>query len=430
MNRFLVLVLLTVLGFGLLSSGPCFAETPAARLIKSTLKNRNLKKTTITSKHINNSALTLSVYDQMNAGAISSLKLNDTELLSQFDKGRLIQSTVSFWGGVKGCYALNEAGAFTDVPNEEGSSILLSLAKSDHFIKTTTQMSYWLSGKDPVCKNLRTDNNRELLSKHTVERTVTLTPNEFTHLLLFNVTFNLDKEDLPPKDIPVKKEVTFEAVAGYLKPEFNQFYVLEPESGELLKEPLPVKGEQDKPVIISNEAGTMAMGVFSPDLPVNKKGYGRDSYLNLESASTSKWSCNFKLEKDFKPGKQSYQCYISVGTKEQVKKTLHFLYNTFKMTNISELSATEAGSGSKKNAKKNKKYKSEDSKEKSKVAGKKDKNDKETQTPQEEVVNEDLSYRKPATKIEIEPETDNTATPNYEGVDSDSMRILLKPTSK
>ena len=114
----------------------------------------------------------------------------------------------------------------------------------------------------------------------------------------------------------------FEALTGYMPPEFSEFWALERSSGKLL--PLDDgPGEQELPVLFSTPSGSHAMGVYSPDV---SPGYGR---FRFPVEKVNKWNCVFRVRnpKGIRAGKYSYRMYVAAGTRDDVKMTLNSLAN-------------------------------------------------------------------------------------------------------
>ena len=109
----------------------------------------------------------------------------------------------------------------------------------------------------------------------------------------------------------------FEALTGYMPPEFSRFWKFEQNSGKL--RPLDDgPGEQEAPVVFATPSGSHAMGVYSPDHP---QGYGRFRFKN---EMVNKWNCVFRIRdpKGIKPGNYSYKVFVAVGNLDDVRRTL------------------------------------------------------------------------------------------------------------
>lgn len=136
------------------------------------------------------------------------------------------------------------------------------------------------------------------------------------HAVQYDVTFS----------VPAGERHTyaqFEALTGYMPPEFSRFYRLRPGAEEL--EPLSDgPGEQEHPVVFATESGSHAMGVYSPDQPsrgYEHAGYGR---FRFERERVNKWNCVFRVRRpDGVPaGDYRYRVYVAVGTLQDVRETL------------------------------------------------------------------------------------------------------------
>ena len=122
----------------------------------------------------------------------------------------------------------------------------------------------------------------------------------------------------------------FEALTGYMPAEFSKFWKLMPTTGRL--EPLDDgPGEQARPVVLSTENGTHAMGVFSPDQPspsYKDAGYGR---WRFQAEKVVKWNCVFRVRdpKGIADGEYRYRVFVAVGTLEDVRQSLNSLVKEF-----------------------------------------------------------------------------------------------------
>jgi hypothetical protein len=116
----------------------------------------------------------------------------------------------------------------------------------------------------------------------------------------------------------------FEAVTGYMPPDFSRFLVYDPAT----KTSKPLSdgpGEQPLPVILSTESGGHAMGVYSPDAG---PGYGR---FRFKAEKVVKWNCVFRVTRadGIPAGAFTYRSYIPVGTLDEVVASLARLHDLF-----------------------------------------------------------------------------------------------------
>ena len=122
----------------------------------------------------------------------------------------------------------------------------------------------------------------------------------------------------------------FEALTGYMPPEFGRFWKFLPGSGKLEKlDDGP--GEQECPVVLATEGGDHAMGVFSPDQPSTgyaAVGYGR---FRFKAEKVVKWNCVFRLRsaESVPAGNHRFRVFVAVGSVEEVRTALDSLVREF-----------------------------------------------------------------------------------------------------
>lgn len=251
------------------------------------------------------------------AGAIHSVTWGGREFINSFDHGRQLQSASNFDcnGEFHGeTFNPTEAGSRDDGRGPTSSSRLLKLKASGRTLSTVNQMAFWLapgekSGGFPAC-------NTTVLSNHLLAKTVHIGVEGLPHALQYDLTFTLPKTEH-------HTFAQFEAVTGYMPPEFRRFLALNLKSGKL--EPLSDgPGEQPRPVILSTETGSHAMGVIAPGpLPEDTTGpgYGRFRFVPQR---VTKWNCVFRNRnpKGVPPGDHSFRMFVAVGSLEDVRTTL------------------------------------------------------------------------------------------------------------
>lgn len=260
------------------------------------------------------------------AGAIHSLTWNGKEFIDSHDHGRQLQSAASFdcasankfWAE---CFNPTEAGSRADGAGPKSTSKLLRIAADGPELRTTTQMAFWLapgeksSGKPAL--------NDKTLSDHLVSKRVRIGYKALANVIEYEVTFTVPKGER-------HTYAQFEALTGYMPPEFGRFWKFLPDSGTL-KELDDGPGEQEFPVVLANEQGTHAMGIFSPDQPspgYKKAGYGR---FRFKAAKVVKWNTVFRLRNadGIPPGEHRFRTFVAVGTLEDVRLALASLVREF-----------------------------------------------------------------------------------------------------
>lgn len=260
------------------------------------------------------------------AGAIHSLTWNAKEFIDSDDHGRQLQSAAGFNLGNPGpfnpeCYNPTEAGARDDGAGPLSTSHLLSLTAHDADLQTTTQMAFWLapgekSGNMPAL-------NTKKLSDHILTKHVHIGYKNLPNVLDYQVTFTVPKDEH-------NTFAQFEALTGYMPPDFSRFRKFLPTSGSFADlDDGP--GEQPFPVVLATEDGAYAMGVFSPGQPspgFENAGYGRFRF-NVEKVV--KWNCVFREKKEtgVTPGDYHYRMFVPIGTLEDVRQALVALTREF-----------------------------------------------------------------------------------------------------
>jgi hypothetical protein len=275
------------------------------------------------------------------AGAIHSLTWNGREFIDSADHGRQLQSASAFDKGTAWSnseeFNPTEAGSVRDGDQQTSTSRLLHKVTGPDFLQTTIQMSYWLppegmSGGKPA-------KNKTALSNHLLTKRVQIGYMNLPNVIDYRVTFSVPAGERHTR-------AQFEALTGYMPAEFHKFYAVVPDKTEL--QPLdPGPGEQPHPVIAANEAGTHAMGIWTPTAqPVGftRVGYGR---FVFEKEKVTKWNCVFRkvIEKDaagesipLAAGEYSFQMFVIVGDLNTVHKSMLALQKTFLNKNAAPFS--------------------------------------------------------------------------------------------
>jgi hypothetical protein len=142
------------------------------------------------------------------------------------------------------------------------------------------------------------------------------------HVIVYDVVFS----------IPIGERHTqavFEALTGYMRPEFSEFRLFNPKTGEL--EPLSDgPGEQRHPVIFVVPGGSHAMGIYAPPQPApNTQGptYGRWRFL---AEKVVKWNCVFRLadKNGIAPGEYAFRMFVIVGDVNTVLDSMRALHRS------------------------------------------------------------------------------------------------------
>ena len=263
------------------------------------------------------------------AGAIDSLTWNGKEFIDSQDHGRQLQSASNFDCGtpITGeTYNPTEAGSRKDGAGGKSSSELLEIHATANELTTKSKMAFWLapgekSGANPA-------KNTTVLSNHLLSKKVKIGYKDLPNVISYDVTFTL-----PPGEHHTK--AVFEALTGYMPPEFDRFLCLNPKSGAL--EPLPVgSGEQKLPVVLSVPAGTHAMGIYAPPQPASGATgptYGR---CRFDWAKVMKWNCVFRTSNGngLPAAGYSFRMFVVVGDLATVCKSLLALQSEFQGSSV------------------------------------------------------------------------------------------------
>jgi hypothetical protein len=256
------------------------------------------------------------------AGAIHSLTWNNKEFIDSSDHGRQLQSAASFdcasdkefWAE---CFNPTEAGSRADGAGDRSSSKLLELTAQGAALKATTQMAFWLAPGEK--SSGRPALNDQVLSRHLVSKRVHIGSNGMDNVIAYEVVFTVPQGER-------HHYAQFEALTGYMPPEFARFWKLEPGTGKLT-ELDDGPGEQEFPVVLATDGGTHAMGIFSPDQP--SRGYERAGYgrFRFNAEKVVKWNCVFRVRNSARiaPGEYRFRNFVAVGTLEDVRRALHRL---------------------------------------------------------------------------------------------------------
>ncbi len=258
------------------------------------------------------------------AGAVHSLTWNGQEFIDSADHGRQLQSASNFDAGSKftgETFNPTEAGSRSDGAGARSTSRLLHIVASGNKLQTTNQMAFWLrpgekSGGHPA-KNVLP------LSNHLLTKRVIIGYRNFPNVIQYDVTFAL----------PLDEHHTyaqFEAVTGYMPPEFSEFLSLNLATGKT-ESLTDGPGEQSHPVILATASGSHAMGIYSPELPspgFNGAGYGR---WRFSAQKVVKWNCVFRMRNvadGIAPGDYTFRSFVIVGDLNAVKATMKQLHDS------------------------------------------------------------------------------------------------------
>ena len=255
------------------------------------------------------------------AGAIDSLTWGGQEFIDSHDHGRQLQSASNFDAGSKmigETFNPTEAGSRFDGAGPTSTSRLLRLIAEGNTLRTTSQMAFWLRPGEKSDGNPA--KNTSELSNHLLTKRVTIGCGGMPNVLQYEVTFHLPADEH-------HRYAQFEAVTGYMPEKFSHFYTFQRETGkadQLSDGP----GEQSRPVILSTQTGSHAMGIYSPDQPspgYEHAGYGRWRFIRQRVV---KWNCVFRSRNSDRvaPGDHSFRCLVIVGNLDAVVASMAKLH--------------------------------------------------------------------------------------------------------
>ncbi len=252
------------------------------------------------------------------AGAIDSVTWNGKEFIDSADHGRQLQSASNFDAGhgkmIGETFNPTEAGSRRDGAGATSSSKLLCLKAEGNVHETCSLMAFWLRPGERSSGHLA--RNTTILSNHVLRKRVTIGIPEHPNVVEYVATFTVPEGE-------GHTFAQFEAVTGYMPPEFSTFLRFDPKERKLVSlDDGP--GEQADPVVLSTPDGRYAMGVFSPQQPskgFEQAGYGRFRFVPQKVV---KWNCVFRVRNPdgIPPGDYRYVSYVVVGTRAEVEKTL------------------------------------------------------------------------------------------------------------
>ena len=251
------------------------------------------------------------------AGAIDSLKWNGHEFINSADHGRQLQSACSFdnmWDAGAETFNPTEAGSRRDGAGANSTSRLLEITASGNHLRTRTQMAFWLAPGERSEGQLARNTNT--LSDYVLTKDVTIGFGRWPQALDYRVTFSV-----PAGAQHVSAQ--FEALTGYLPPEFSSFWEFNLATGKL--QPLSDgPGEIKNPVVLATPDGNFAMGIFAPpqQQPETRgPSFGRWKFAG---ARVVKWNCVYRVHnpQGIRSGDYNYRMLVPVGTLAQVEVML------------------------------------------------------------------------------------------------------------
>jgi len=254
------------------------------------------------------------------AGAIHSLTWGGREFIDSVDHGRQLQSASNLDAGVSPIRAETfnptEAGSRRDHVGPRSSSELIEFEAAGNSLRSKSRMAFWLTPGEKSGAHLA--RNTTVGSQHLLAKQVTIGWRGHEHVISHDVVFTVPAGEF-------HREVVFEALTGYMPPEFEKFWAFNAASGEL--EPLSDgPGEQLRPVVLATADGKFAMGIFSPEAGAR---YGRFRFVRERVV---KWNCVFRplvVKTGFPAGEYAYRQFVVVGDLARVREGLRTLEREF-----------------------------------------------------------------------------------------------------
>jgi len=256
-------------------------------------------------------------------GAVESLTWRGREFINIWDHGRQIGYA---WGmdGYGECLNPTEPGSANDGQGLTSTTQLLSVCRiADNSLSTTARVAYWLApGQSGGCGGgATTAVNDVVLSDHILEKTIEIGYQGIDNVIAFTAMITMPE---------VYHNNQLEIPTGYLTYEFNDYYLYNPQTGELIKpESQPITGPWsfefvgNLPPILATEDGAYAMGAYSAE-PVRYY-----SILGTNSPTladrTNKWNIVVREEPALAIT-YTYRSFAIVGTLEQVQAAMRALY--------------------------------------------------------------------------------------------------------
>lgn len=258
------------------------------------------------------------------AGAIDSLTWNGKEFINSHDHGRQLQSASNLDCGTPitaETFNPTEAGSSDDGVGEKSTSELLSLKADGNELTTSSKMAFWLTPGKKSGTNLA--KNTTLLSNHLLTKRVKIGYKDMPNVISYDVTFTLPSGEH-------HTHAVFEALTGYMPPEFEQFLQFNPNSGtfESLSDG---PGEGPNPVVLSVPDGTHAMGIYAPPQPApdtTGPTYGRFRFV---PEKVVKWNCVFRTTNDsgLPAEEHTFRMFVIVGDLDTVLSSMSALHSEF-----------------------------------------------------------------------------------------------------
>jgi len=259
-------------------------------------------------------------FSSRTAGAIDSLTWRQHQFVNSNDHGREFQSASSFDG--KGeCFNPTEAGSASDGTGGNSTSKLLSVQIGNGEFATKSMMAFWIGpgGQSSNCHGT-ISTVASPLSEDTLTKNVAIGAYDIPNAIQYRVTFGIPDQ---------RRQGGFEAITGYMPPEFNRFWTFDPANDTLSRQG-PGHGAQSLPLVVSTGDGNFALGIVTPanpavDQTAQQHVYGRWDFTQPSMASpTIKWNSYFKVPVVV-AGNHSFTSYLVIGSLDDVRSGMSAL---------------------------------------------------------------------------------------------------------
>jgi alpha-tubulin suppressor-like RCC1 family protein len=282
--------------------------------------------------------LTVSTSNQF-AGAVSSIRLGNTEFINNWDHGRQLGFNAGFFNRGE-CYNPYETGSKEDGNGPTSSSRLLAMQASGNRLESTTQMAWYLSTREPrpgfgdSCG----DPNQWLpvpspytgpLSDYRVRKTVTIGFAGIPNVIEF----------LSELYIPEQVRKGSNQIIAVMPYDFSSIWTYDVVSKDYRKV-RALGGEDDSIKIAATSDGNYALGFYSPEV-LQSYGNGsatanwwfvvppEPSYPDPDFACVHIGGLN-RYDSFSGPGFTDDRGYLVIGNLGQVKEALGDLHNQFR----------------------------------------------------------------------------------------------------
>jgi hypothetical protein len=313
------------------SGDPSPIASPAMSIVTPPYPNQM----TIKSKPVDGSNIELTSFPVEFGGAFASLKWNGVEFINHHDRGRELQSASHFDEHGE-CYNPTEAGTYSD--RLTSSSQVLEAIASYSSLSLKTHPAFWLYGKrvGGGCK-FGAQVSAPQQSNHVFNKIVQMNYDGDPQVIDYRVQYQ-NLAGFP------KKLGVYEALTGYLTTDFQRVMSVQMSTGVLIEENgfQPISGagvgngatflrrdNKFDPIIVSNAAGTHAMGILFPTQELHGAfdGYQVWKFPGASGAGgdgTVKWNAAI-FENSSNQPQRSFRILLVIGTVANVHEKLKSL---------------------------------------------------------------------------------------------------------